>query len=105
MMREHQVIAACLDIEPRSEEPRRDRGALDMPAGPARAERGWPGRLPWPLANPHEAVERILLSRAPRVAATLGEQPQHRLGRETRQGAERRIGGSCEIQVGLEFVQ
>ena len=48
MVREDQVGPSCLHVERHPEVPRRDRGALDVPAWPPGTERGGPGRLPRP---------------------------------------------------------
>ena len=72
MMREHQVRAACLDIEDRAEVLGGDRGALDVPAGPAAPERRVPGRLAGPFGAPDQAVKRVLLPRPAGIAAALG---------------------------------
>src|SRR6201999_4453587 len=45
VVREHEVLAARMEIEGVAEELHRHRGALDMPAGPAITERRLPGGL------------------------------------------------------------
>ena len=71
VVRENQVRAARLDVEGVTQVFSRDRRALDVPAGPAAPEPRVPGRVAGPFRQPDQDVERILLARAVRVAATL----------------------------------
>ena len=75
-MRELEVHAAAVNVEVRAEERGRHGGALDVPAGPARA----PGRVPRRLAGlgvlPQDEVERIALGFVdldPRTGPQVGE--------------------------------
>ncbi len=104
MVREDQVAAAALHVERRAEVLERDRGALDVPPGPAGAERAVPRRLAVALAAPHDAVERVLLARAVGVAAAVGEDAQHRLAVPAGHVAEGGVGGDGEVEVGLDLV-
>ena len=73
MVGEHQVRATALDVKASPSSVERDRGALDVPAGPARPERRRPGWLARTRRLPEQAVERVLLARAVGVAAAVGE--------------------------------
>src|SRR5215469_9061252 len=77
VVREDKVTPARLHIERRAEVVRRDRGAFDVPAGPALAELRWPARLPRPATQPDERIDRVLLARPGRIATVLGTQPDH----------------------------
>ena len=104
VVREHQVGPAALHVERRAEQVEGDRRALDVPAGAAATERAVPRGLVRPLAAPHDAVERVLLALAVRVAAPLGEDPEHLLAGHPGLLAERRVGGDGEVQVVLDGV-
>ena len=77
VVREDQIAAAALDVEPETDAAQRNCRALDVPARPSRAERRRPTRLTGPLRAPQQRVERVGLAGPLRVAPSLGEQPQH----------------------------
>ena len=83
----------------------RDHRALDVPARPAAAERGVPGRLAVAVPAPQQRVERVPLAGVVRVAAALGEQREHRRrGRSLRHVAEPLVGSDVEVDVLVDVV-
>src|SRR5271165_1742986 len=97
VMREDQVPAASLNVKGATEVMGRDGSALHMPAWPAQPERGRPGRLAWPLPQPDQRIDRVLLARPRRIAAVLRAQPGHRLAIQARNTAEAGISSAGEI--------
>src|SRR4051812_31583157 len=62
MMRKDQIHAAGVNIDGcRSEQPKRHRGALDVPAGTAGTDPGVPRRLAFLRGFPEHEVARVLL--------------------------------------------
>jgi len=100
-----------LDIEDRAEVLGGDRGAFDMPAGPAAAERRVPGRLAGPFRPPDQAIERILLPRPVRIAAALRGELGHLHRTEfagragSRQQTEPRVCRLREVDILIDVVQ
>ncbi len=101
MVREDQIAAAALDVEPETDAAQSDCCALDMPAGPAGAERRRPARLARALYPPQQRVERIGLSGSLRVSPALGEQPQHGVAVVVGLVPEHRVGVGTEVHVGV----
>ncbi|CNM28276.1 Uncharacterised protein [Mycobacterium tuberculosis] len=77
VVRKDQIATTALDVEAASDTTERDGCALDMPAWPARPERGRPAGLTGPRGPPQQRVEFVALAGAPRIAATFLAQPQH----------------------------
>ena len=94
-----QVGAAALDVERDAEAVQRDGGALDVPAGPARAERP---RRPTGLAlaarPPQQRVERVALARPVGVSPALGEDAPSARVVEAGDRAER-VGRLRDVEV------
>ncbi len=101
VVREDQVGAAALHVERGAEPVERDGAALDVPAGTARAEVRGPRGLVGARHAPEQRVERVALAGAVRVAAALGEEPQHGLLVVVRLVAEPTGDGVVEVQVGV----
>ena len=105
MVREGEVGAAALDVEAHAEVVQGDGDTLDVPAGPAAAQRGAvPARLAVTGGHPQHRVERVLLALALRVAAALGGQQPHRLGVQAGDLAEVRVGLDGEVGVAVQLV-
>ncbi len=96
VMREHQVAAAAVNVDARSEEPQRHGTAFDVPAGPSRSERRVPHRLVGFRRLPQHEVERVALAGVVGGSAPLGCQGPHLLLVETAQSPELRPGGHIE---------
>ena len=62
VVREHEVVAAAVDVEAVAEDLERHRRALDVPAGPARAPRRRPRRLAGLRRLPQREVDRAALA-------------------------------------------
>ena len=106
VVREGEVGAAALHVEAHAEVVEGDGDALDVPAGPAAAERAAvPARLALTGGHPQHRVEGVLLARAVGVAAALGGQQPHRLGVQAGHLAEVRVGLHGEVDVALELVR
>ena len=104
VVREDQVAAAGLDVERGAEVLLRDRGALDVPAGPPGPERAVPARLAGSLGRARPRSRAGPSCRAVGVAAALGEDLQHLLAAAAGHLAERRVGGHREVEVVLDVV-
>src|SRR5260370_35703862 len=98
-MREGQVGPAALQIEAHPQILQRDRGALDVPARPARAERGVPGRFAGPPGPPQQRVEGVLLALAVRVATALGDHRLHLRRDQVAYRAEYDDGAARDVYV------
>ncbi len=61
VVREHEVVAAAVEIEAVAEDLERHRGALDVPTGSAGTPRRFPGRLPRLRGLPEREVDRTAL--------------------------------------------
>ena len=111
VVREHQVRTARLHVEGGAQVIGGDRGALDVPAGPAAAEPRVPGGLAGAFGAPDQGVQRVLLPRPAGVAAALRGQVGHlggvvpRRGARPGQRAELRVGRLGEVQVLVHVVQ
>ena len=78
VVREPQVGAAALHRERRRQVGPGDHGALDVPAGPAGAERPTvPGRLALAVHAPQQRVQRVALAGAVGIASPLREHRGH----------------------------
>lgn len=105
-MREGEVGAAALDVEAHPEVVEGDGDTLDVPAGPALAERApVPAGLSLPRRHPEHRVERVLLARTVRVAAPLGGEQAHGGGVQVGHLAEVGVGLDGEVDVPFEFVR
>ena len=83
VVREHEVVAAAVDVEALAEDLERHRRALDVPARPARAPRRVPGRLARLRRLPQREVDRAALrARRPRRARRALEQLVERAVRQ-----------------------
>ncbi len=106
VVREGEVGAAALDVEAHAEMVEGDGHALDVPAGTSTPERSAvPAGFALAGRHPEHRVEGVLLARPVRVAAALGGQQPHRLGVETRDLAEVRVGLDGEVDIPFEFVR
>ena len=61
VVREHEVVAAAVEVEALAEESERHRRALDVPAGPPRTPRRVPRRLAGLRRLPEREVDRVAL--------------------------------------------
>ncbi len=104
MVREDQVGAAAGHVVAGAQVVEGDRGALDVPAGAAPAQRGVPGGLPRPLGAPQQPVERVALAGPLGVAAALGEQGGHLRLVVAGHLAELGGVGHAEVDVAVEVV-
>ncbi len=100
VVREQQVHAAALDVERGTEAVGADEGALDVPAGAAGAEvAAVPRGLPRAFTAPQERVEGVALPGPVGVAASLGEQREHRVPVQAGDGPEGVVDGQVGVHV------
>src|SRR5665213_1163365 len=98
-MAERKVTPTPMDVDLLTQVTHGHGGALDVPAGSARSERGRPRRLIRPRATPQRKVEKISLgigSDRPQQAL-IAQLAQHRRPAAMRQPPESLVGADIEI--------
>src|SRR5690554_6926096 len=83
VVRKHEIVTAALHIDRVTQIVQRDRGTLDVPARPARAEpAAGPGWLLVPGTAPQQWVQLVPLAGPGWVAAALGKVRKHPRARQ-----------------------
>ena len=97
VVREHEVVAAAVEVEPLAEQVERHRRALDVPARPAPAPRRVPRRLTGLRRLPEREVDRVALGLVDLDAGAGGL--EQLLERAVRQRAVRRERRDVEVDT------
>src|SRR5438034_9320631 len=104
-MWEHQIAAAALHVERHPQVLKRDRRALDVPAGTTCAEAAVPGGFSRLGCLPQQAVEWVLLADSIGVAAALAKERQHLLAWQVSHRAKAWTRTHREVRVSVDFVR